>query len=251
LELPLNLLTYWSDCFYCDYLRSDGSVDFSKIRRRIAYEEMDHHGHRTGRWLPAHQSLPPLPYSVGLVWYLWEDIHDSWLRIEIQVHPALVSRDLLESALEQAWLTLNQPSGPGLVIRGGKRRWPSHPLSALLPRAKAKRSERKRRALERWQRGEVDFEGLLEEEWQDPGVQEELQGLIAAYRSHPLQLQQRHRELQKQVYDRVRKWFPDPKPRVKVKGCWRQRLPLPVAASLEERPPGEAEGDAPELGQAE
>ena len=56
LKLPANLQTYWEDCFYCDYLRVDRSVDFNKIRRRIAYEELDVQGSpasargRRGRW---------------------------------------------------------------------------------------------------------------------------------------------------------------------------------------------------------
>ena len=51
LKLPANLQTYWEDCFYCDYLRPEGSPDFNKIRRRIAFEELDGLGETTGRWV--------------------------------------------------------------------------------------------------------------------------------------------------------------------------------------------------------
>ena len=76
-------------------------------------------------------------------------------------------------------------------------------------------------------RGEVDFEGLLAEEWQDAMIQQELREVVDQSGGNPVQLQKRHRDLQKRVYDRVRKWFPDPKPRVSVKGQWRLHMPLP------------------------
>ena len=226
MELPANLRTYWEDCFYCNYLRADGSVDFNKIRRCVAYEELDGRGEKTGRWLEGNRSLPALPFSAALVWYEDEDIHGPWLRIEVQVHAPLVSRDLLDSAMDQAWMTITHSRDFSLgraAGTGGK-----HPLSALIPQAKANRSETKRRALERWQRGEVDFEGLLAEEWQDPRNQQDLQDLVVQVGGKPFRLQKRHRDLQKRVYDRVRKWFPDPKPRVAIKGEWRQHMPLPT-----------------------
>ena len=227
LQLPANLQTYWEDCFYCDYLRPDGSVDFHRIRRRIAYEEMDRLGEKTGRWLAGNRSLPALPYTAGLVWYEDEDIHDPWLRIEVQVHAALVSRDLLDSAIDQAWMTLKHRGG--IIPHGDVGAAGQHPLSALIPRAKANRSEPKRLALERWRRGDVDFEGLLVEEWQKASIKEELRDIVARCRGNPVQLQKRHRDLQKRVYDRVRKRFPDPRPRLAVKGQWRLHMPLPHA----------------------
>ena len=225
LALPPNLLTYWEDCFYCNYLRADGSVDFNQIRRRIAYQEKDGLGQETGRWLAGNRSLPALPFHASLVWYGDEDIHDPWLRIEVRVHSSLISRDLLDSAMDQAWRTITQPSvfsRSGSATADGK-----HPLSSLITQAKANRSETKRRSLERWQRGEVNFEDLLAEEWQSTRVQQELQETVDRYRGNPVQLQTMHRDLQKRVYDRVRKWFPDPKPRVAVKGQWRQCMLLP------------------------
>ena len=228
LQLPANLRTYWEDCFYCDYLRPDGSADFHRIRRRIAYEEMDWLGEKTGRWVAGNRSLPSLPYTSELVWYEDEDIHDPWIRIEVKVHASLVSRDLLASAMDQAWVTLNHRGG---IVAGGQ-----HPLSALIPRAKANRSESKRLALERLHRGEVDFEGQLVEQWQNPDIQEELRGMVAQYQRNAVQLRNLHRAAQKQVYDRVRKWFPDPKPRVAVKGQWRQAMPLPDADAPERGP---------------
>jgi len=239
LALPANLQTYWEDCFYCDYLRADGIVDFNKIRRRIAYEELDGLAKKTGQWLEGNRSMPALPFSAGLVWYEDEDIHGPWLRIEVQVHAHLVSRDLLDSAMDQAWRTItdsrNFPLGEAAVE--------NHPLTALIPQAKANRSETKRRALERWQLGEVDLDGLLAEECQDPRVQRELWAMVAEYRGNPVQLQKMHRALQKRVYDRVLKWFPDPKPWIAVKGQWRRHLPLPD--SNEPEPPTGGE-DSPQ-----
>ena len=101
-------------------------------------------------------------------------------------------------------------------------------MVGLITKAKANNSERKRQALARWERGDADFEDLLEAEWEASEVQEELQGIVARYRSNSLRLEQKHRELQKKVYDRVRWWFPEPKPRVKVRGQWRSRLGMPV-----------------------
>ena len=49
MDLPPNLFQYWEDCFYCDYRDEAGSVDFSKIRRRIAYHERSGRGFDTDR----------------------------------------------------------------------------------------------------------------------------------------------------------------------------------------------------------
>ena len=225
LELSANLQTYWEDCFYCDYLRPDGSPDVNKIRRRVAYEEVDGRSEKTGRWLDGNRSLPALPFDAGLVWYEDEDVHDPRLRIEVQVHAPLVSRDLLESAMDQAWRTITHSSE--YSVSGGASAVGKHPLLALIPQARVNRSETKRRALERLQRGEVDFEGLLAEAWQDSSVQQDLQELLVRYRANPVLLRKNHRDLQKRLYDRVRNWFPEPKPRVAVKGQWRRHMLLP------------------------
>ena len=230
LELPANLQTYWEDCFYCNYLRADGSVDFNKIRRVIAYEELDSRGEKTGRWLDGNRSLPALPFDAALVWYEDEDIHGPRLRIEVQVHAPLVSRDLLDSAMDQAWRTITHTREYSFI--GAASAVGKHPLIALIPQARVNRSETKRRALERCQKGEVDFEGLLAEAWQDPGIKQELREMVGQYRGNPVLLQKRHREMQKRVYDRVRNWFPPPKPRVAVKGQWRRHMPLPVSNEL-------------------
>ena len=110
-----------------------------------------------------------------------------------------------------------------------------HPLLALIPQARANRSETKRRALERYQRGDVDFEGLLAEVWQTSGVQQELREMVDRYRGNPVLLRKEHRYLQKRVYDRVRNWFHAPKPRVEIKGQWRSGMPIPGPDSLEQR----------------
>ncbi len=67
--------------------------------------------------------------------------------------------------------------------------------------------------------------------------------MVAEYRGNPVQLQKMHRALQKRVYDRVLKWFPDPKPWIAVKGHWRRHLPLPD--SNEPEPPTGGE-DSPQ-----
>jgi hypothetical protein len=219
LRLPPTLQEYWEDCFYCDYQRSDGTVDFSKIRRCIAYEEVDRQGNKTGHWKPGNKSLPKLPYQASIVYYSEEDIHDPWVRIEVMIHGPLATREMLEAALDQGWRTLNH-------IRRFPPRWEPHPLSKLIPKAKANQSEAKRWALERFRQGEVDFEGLLAEEWQTTEVQEELRGIRERYGRSPKEFQKREYALQKKVYDRVRRWFPDPKPKVRTKGEWRQRLLL-------------------------
>ena len=120
--------------------------------------------------------------------------------------------------MDYVWRTLNHAQESG--------RWQNHPLSALIPKAKANISERKAESLERFRRGDVDFEGLLMEEWQTLDVQEELRAVID-YGSTEFERKNGHRELQKKVYDRVRKRFPDPKPRVSSKGRWRKSLSPP------------------------
>ena len=219
LNLPSNLRTYWEDCFYCDFVREDVGVDFGKIRRRIAYEEVDRNRNPTGRWLPGNKSLPALPYEAGLIWYPDEDIHDLQVRIEVMLFSSLASRDLLKSAMDQIWQTLNHARRTG--------QWQEHPLSALIPKAKVNRSELIREALERYGRGEVDFEGLLVEEWETPDIQEQLRALFDPPIGTGFERVKKHRDLQKKVYDRVRKRLPYPKPLGSVKGQWRESLPLP------------------------
>jgi hypothetical protein len=220
LKLPPNLLEYWEDCLYCDYQRPDGSSDFDKIRRCIAYEETDRRGNRTGRWKPGNKSLPQLPYRGSIVHYDEEDIYDPWVRIEIRLYTPLASRELLLAAADQGWRTLNSD----LKFL---HRYEPHPLAEYIPKAKAKTSERKRQALERYNSGEVDFEGLMLEEWHTAEIQEDLRIIIARFQNNPVQLRSKHWALQKRVYDRVRKWFPEPKPKVKARGVWRERLRLP------------------------
>lgn len=217
LDLPENLFEYWEDCFYCDYRRPNGSTDFGKIRRRLAFEERDAQGGLTGNWVPGQRSLPPLPYTASITHLAEEDIQDPWQRVEIMVFAPLASRDLLESAIDQAWRTVRHVQRTPGYSR-------PHPLSALIVRAKANLSERKRSALDRFKRGETDLEGLLVEEWGQPDVQAELSRLAEQYGGNPVTLKEKHRELQKRVYDRVRRWFPEPKPRVKARGEWRTRL---------------------------
>ena len=167
------------------------------------------------------------------MWYEGEDVHDPRLRIEVQVHASLVSRDILDSALDQAWRTITHTSGYSL---DGSLGVGKHPLLALIPQARVNRSETKRLALERYQRGEVGFEGLLADAWQDHSLQHELREMAGRYRGNPVLLRKEHRYLQKRVYDRVRNWFPDPKPRVAVKGQWREHMPLPESKEKSEHP---------------
>ena len=136
--------------------------------------------------------------------------------------------------MDQAWRTMthtweSSPSGAASAVE-------KHPLLALIPQARVNRSETKRRGLERFQRGEADFEGLLAEAWQDPSVQQELREMVVRYRGNPALLGKRQRELQKRVYDRVRNWFSDPKPRVSVKGQWREHMPLLESKENSEHP---------------
>ena len=63
-----------------------------------------------------------------------------------------------------------------------------HPLSQLIPRAKSNLSETKRRAVERYERGDVDFEGLISEEWQKDDIQEELARIVGRYENIPVRL---------------------------------------------------------------
>jgi hypothetical protein len=165
--------------------------------------------------------LPTLPYEVAIVHYPEEDIDDPWLRIEIMVYEHMTSRDVLGSACEHAWLTLKT------VRRLSEKGRQQHPISMLIPRAKSKVSQPKKVAMERIQRGETDFERLIEEEWQKADIQFELRHIIEKYSRSQVTLKRQHLAVQKKVYDRVRRWFPDPKPKVSVKGEWRSRLPLP------------------------
>ena len=108
--------------------------------------------------------------------------------------------------MDQAWRTITHSSE--YSVSGAASAVGKHPLLALIPQGRVNRSESKRRALERFQRNEVDFEGLLAEASQDPSVQQELREMIVRYRGNPVLLRKRHHDIQKRVYDRVRNWFP-------------------------------------------
>lgn len=117
---------------------------------------------------------------------------------------------MLFSQVSQGWRTITQPKGSS---RGGAAEaYRKHPLISLITRAKAECSESKWRALERWQRGEADFGGLLllAEEWRSTTVQQDLQDTEVRRRGNPMRLRKMHRDLQKRIYDLVRKWFPNP-----------------------------------------
>ena len=221
LELPPIFKEYWEDCFYCDYRRPDGSLDLSKISRGLAFVEVDREGNSTGKLKPGHKSLPPIPFTTSFPYDEEYGFDSPWTKIVIMVFTPMVSEDVLLEAIKPAQRHLSQRRHFSELIK-------NHPWSNVIHRAKINFSEPKRWALERYQREEIDFEGLMEEEWRKPEMQDELGSMIERYRRRPTRLQQEYRWLQKRVYDRVRRWLPDPKPRVKVKGDWRDRLPLPL-----------------------
>ena len=223
LALPPNLFEYWEDCFYCDYRRPDGGIDFDRIRRRIAFEERDKLGNKTGRWLPGNRSLPPLPYELSVVNYPDEDIQSPWVRLELMVHSSFVGRDMLDEASVSALRLLRHLRATGRFK--GRR----HAVSGYVSKAKANISERKRSGVERYNRGEIDFEGLMEEEWLRPDTKFEVSQNIAG-RSRFWSADKALRWEQDKIYNRVRRWFPDPKPKVAEKNLWRQRLSLPPKA---------------------
>ena len=158
-----------------------------------------------------------LPYQGSVVHDDVEGIQNPWLSMEIRVHGPLVTRDLLTAATAQIWTTLT----------GGRRSFPTidpHPLVELIPKAKSNLSQRKSQALKRFSAGEAVFEDLLVEEWNTPEIQVEASERAARNRDNPVRLKASMRELQKKVYDRVRKWFPDTKPKIEKRGAWRARL---------------------------
>ena len=220
LGLPPNLFQYREDCFYCDYRRPDGSSNFDSIKRRLAYEETDRDGKATGRWLPGVRSLPELPYEVSVVYYPGEDIHNPWVHIELTVHASFVRRDNLFDAFGTALKLTRHLETTGRV---GEVR---HPVSALVARAKPNRSDRKRSAVERYKRGEIDLEGLLEEEWYRPEAQSDI-ALNVQHRNRSWSIDKAIRSEQDKLYNRVRGWLPDPKPKLGRNSAWRDRLQLP------------------------
>jgi len=218
MDLPPKLLEYWEDCFYCDYRREDGTSDLTKIRRALALGEVDRDGKATGRWLPGARSRPPLPFDVSFVGYPGEEQDDPWVRLEFMVFAPLASRDLLKTAADQAWETLRL-----VAFRPGPLGRRPHPLTELVPQAKSKRSERKRAAIERYRRGDANFDDLLVDEWLAPAVQRKLRRIESGrHGSSSTEKRRARSRLEKQVYDRVWNWLPEPKP--KSTRRWRSRL---------------------------
>ena len=231
LNLPENLLPYWEDCFYCDYRRLDGTSDLSKITRRIGIEVFDRSGNGTGNW-QRNKVLPDLPYVVSLVYPDDDEIDSQRLRIQIQVmaHLPLVTHELLEAAFELAWRGVRAQQRLAYhSISPGK--WP-HPLSEFIASARANRSEEKRIAIERYNRGEIDFEGIIREQWASLDNQQMIAEILDEFNSsHELHIELDKRR--KRVYDRVRKWFPDPRPKLKIRGTLKALTPISDSGVVE------------------
>lgn len=112
LELPPTLRQYWEDCFYSNYRTKDGNTDYSKITRRLSEDK----------------SLPDLPCDFGIVWHESEDIHDPWLRVEINLHARFATQELMNYATKYAyetvkghlWRNIIQPHPVCQWLKGGR-----------------------------------------------------------------------------------------------------------------------------------
>ena len=220
LELPPNLLQYWEGCLYCEYTGEAGEADLGNIRRGLAHEERLPDGTETGKWIPGTKSLPELPYTTELSWHDEEDTHDPWIRVEVRIHRGFVTQNLLDAIARRVFRMLRRHISYAEGI--------DHPLVSLINRAKVNPQQRKRNAVARYQRGEALFEDLLEEEWATGHVQAELQSIVDTYGGRPHMLQKKLRYLQDKVYNRVRRWLPEPRPTVERKGTWRKKLGFPT-----------------------
>jgi len=90
LELPPTLRQYWEDCFYSDYSTDGGNTDYSQITRRLSERK----------------SLPDLPCDYRITWLTGEDIHDSWLCVEIKLHARFATKKLMDYAAKHAYETI-------------------------------------------------------------------------------------------------------------------------------------------------
>ncbi len=205
LKLPPNLFQYWEDCLYCDYGDVEGRVHYDRITRGFGYFDADSDVFTLGN-----KSLPPLPYDQGIVWYDDEEIDRPWVRLEINVHPSFFTHTMLKEAAEDGYRSMSH-----IVSHHG---YEEHPVAKIINRSKVKPNLRKKEAIRRFQANEVDFEGLLAEEWRTEDTQRKLGEYRAKY-----ELAKGEKTLKNGVYNRVATWFKTQGlavPKLKHKGRW-------------------------------
>ena len=210
LQLPPNLFQYWEDCLYCDYLDAKGRVHFDRITRNSGYLNLE-----TGEFTLGNKSLPPLPFEQEIVWYDDEDINRPWVRLEIKVHPSFFTHEMLNEAAEDGYRSMAH-----IVHYHG---YQEHPVLKIINRSKVKPNPRKKEAIRRSRANEIDFEGLLAEEWRTEDTQQKLGECRAEYQIQPMMLANAEKALKNRVYNRIKTWFTTQGlavPRLKHKGRW-------------------------------
>ena len=186
LKLPANLLEYFEDCVYADYIDDAGKPMLDRVRRTKS-------GKRT---------VPPLPFDVVYEWTESEMTHQWQVTMRVDIDAGFVTRDMLESVAAAAWESeLQMRKTSQWVIME------PHPVATLALTVKPSRSKKKQRALQRFLAGEVDFRGLMTEELWSEEIQEEITKVNDRYAEQPKAREKRIGWIRKKVYDRVRRWL--------------------------------------------
>lgn len=205
LGLPPTFKEFWEDCLYNRYKDANGRPHPDRVQRV-----------RTGR-----KSELPLPFRAYLSWDEDEDIDDPWLTVRIQIHGEFCTRDLFDTAANDAWGTLAE--------HRRNKQTSFHPVAILARKARPNVSERKRSALDRYSEETHGFEDLLREEWESEQIQRPLrEGLRQS--SDPLRRKRVLRRWRKTVYDRVRRWLGGAAPPATRRGQWQLAMPEPEDA---------------------
>ncbi len=185
LDLPESFERYWVACFYSDYLRPEGGIDYEQIRQGGA------------------RVRPPNPIRLRLT----PATGGRWKSFRLDGSLRLVTKaDIDEWRRTILALAQRDP----------------HPLTELMRSARAPSSPRKKDAQRRLLERTATFEDILREEYWAEEVDGELRPLLGLIGINRTVAERTHR---KTTYDRVRLWCEEIgtatlKP---TSGWWRRR----------------------------
>ena len=140
LDLPESFIWYWTACFYSDYKRPRGVIDYEAIR------------------LGNERQRPPNPLRLRLF-----DKGGRWVRFQVDGPLNLVTK-----AEVKEWTST--------ILHLAQRH--RHPLTTFIRRARAFVSPRKREAIRRLLEGSATFEDILREEYWSEQVDGDLRPLL-------------------------------------------------------------------------
>lgn len=194
LSLPQSLKYYWICCFFADYKKSDGSVDYDAIYDVITGTTRKKR--KIYPWLEPEVWYPPEAHQQELI---IPDKYTHAMPFKIEGIMQLLDWDSLKEGIRQV-------SNVSKVVK--KR--DAHPLTEYIMKAKELIKpidrEKQARVISKFRSGEATFDDLLNEEWFSPQVQDKLEQLKRKHGDN-FKYSGEEGKLKKIVYNRIRNWL--------------------------------------------